>query len=91
MEIKTVFLAFGIGLACFAVIVSFIGLRAKNFPGKGAFLGLLALGAILVIGTAYYAVELSIEEAEHREHHEAAPGEETKEALGVRLIDTKTA
>lgn len=87
MEIKTVFLAFGIGLACFAVIVSFIGLRAKNFPGRGAFIGLLVLGAVLVAGTAYYAVELSIEEAEHREHHESDPGEESTEALGIRLLN----
>lgn len=91
MDIKTVFLAFGIALACFAVIVSFVGLRAKNFPGRGALIGLLALGAILVVGTAYFAVELSIEEAEHREHHESAPGEESTEALGIRLLNPNQA
>ena len=34
MEIKTVFLIFGISLACFAVIITFIGLRSKNFPAR---------------------------------------------------------
>ncbi len=41
MDIKTVFLIFGISLACFAVIVSFIGLRVKDFPSRKALVGLL--------------------------------------------------
>ncbi len=86
MDIKTVFLIFGIGLACFAVIVSFIGLRSKNFPSRGALIGFLAAGLILVVGTAYFAVELSIEEAHEREEGEKAIGEEETEAAGIRLI-----
>ena len=87
MDIKTVFLIFGISLACFAVIVSFIGLRVKDFPSKGALIGLLLAGAILVGGTATYAVKLSIEEAEHRdESHSVAPGEEETEAISSRII-----
>ncbi len=86
MEIKTVFLFFGIGRACFAVIVSFIGLRSKDFPSRGALVGFLVAGAILVVGTAYFAVELSIEEAHEREEHQKAIGEEETEAAGVRLI-----
>ncbi len=68
MEIKTVFLIFGISLAVFSVIVSFFGLRVKNFPNRGALIGLIAVGALLVAGTATYAVKLSVEEAEEREH-----------------------
>ncbi|MDQ2621674.1 MAG: hypothetical protein M3Y45_01395 [Actinomycetota bacterium] len=68
MEIKTIFLIFGITLAVFAVVVSFVGLRVKNFPNRGALIGLIAIGAILVAGTATYAVKLSVEEAEEREH-----------------------
>lgn len=68
MEIKTVFLIFGISLAVFAVVVSFIGLRVKSFPNRGALIGLIAIGALLVAGTTTFAVKLSIEEAEEREH-----------------------
>ena len=68
MEVKTLFLVFGIGLAAMAVIVSFIGLRAKNFPNRPTMIGLLVLGALLVAGTATFGVKLQIEEAEEREH-----------------------
>lgn len=68
MEIKTVFLIFGITLAVYAVIVSFVGLRVKNFPNRGALVGLIVIGAILVGGTATFAVKLSVEESEEREH-----------------------
>jgi len=86
MDIKTVFLIFGISLACFAVIVSFIGLRSKNFPSKGALIGLLLLGAVLVGGTTTFAVKLSIEEAHEREEGKHPTGDESTEAAGIRLI-----
>lgn len=86
MDIKTVFLIFGIGLACIAVIVSFIGLRAKDFPSKGAFIGLLALFAVFVAGTATYAVKLSIEEAHEREEGHHAVGEEETEAASIKIL-----
>jgi len=81
MDTKTVFLIFGIGLACYAVIVSFVGLRAKNFPSKGALIGLLLVGAILVGGTTTFAVKLSIHEAHEREEGEHPTGEESTEAI----------
>lgn len=86
MDIKTVFLIFGIGLACYAVILSFAGMRFKDFPSKGALVGLLLVGAILVGGTATFAVKLSIEESHEREEGHDASGEEETEALGIRLI-----
>jgi len=76
MEIKTIYLIFGIGLASFAVIVSFIGLRVKNFPSRGAMIGLIAVGLVLVAGTATFGVKLQIEEAEEREAGEAIIGDE---------------
>lgn len=81
MDIKTVFLIFGIALASFAVIVSFVGLRVKSFPSKGALIGLLIAGAVLVGGTATFAVKLSIEEAHEREEGEHPVGEESTEAI----------
>lgn len=86
MDIKTVFLIFGISLACFAVIVSIVGLRAKNFPSKGALIGLLLIGAIGVAGTATFAVKLSVEESHEREEGEHPVGEESTDAASIRLI-----
>ena len=77
MEVKTLFLVFGISLAALAVIVSFVGLRVKSFPNRAAMLGLIALGLFLVAGTAVYGVKLQIEEAEEREEGDENPiGEE---------------
>ena len=91
MDLKTIFLAFGIGLACYALIISFVGLRVKNFPSKGALVGLLLVGAVLVGGTATFAVKLSIEEAHEREEGHDATGEEETEAAGVKIIRTNNA
>ena len=91
MDIKTVFLFFGIALACFAVIISVIGLRAKNFPSRGALIGLLLLAVVLVGGSTTFAVKLSIEEAHEREEGEHPTGDESTEAAGVRLITTADA
>ncbi|MGA7436048.1 MAG: hypothetical protein WBW44_10590 [Solirubrobacterales bacterium] len=68
MDVKTLFLIFGIGLAVLAVVVSFFGLRVKDFPSRRAMIGLLVVGLVLVAGTATYGVKLQIEEAEEREH-----------------------
>jgi len=69
---ETLFYVFGLGLTAFALIVSFVGLRARNFPSKG--LGRLTtlVFAAIIIGTASFAVLLSREEAEHRESELAA-------------------
>lgn len=82
MDTKTIFLIFGIGAAIYAVVISFIGLRVKDFPpSRGARVGLLALGAILVIGTATFAVKLSVhEQHERQEGLKHIQGDETTEA-----------
>lgn len=77
MLIKNVFIAVGIALALFAVAVSIVGLRKEDFPSRKALIGLSAVALVLVIGTAFFAVELSIEEAKEREEHNGiAIGEE---------------
>ena len=68
MSVHNLFLFFGIGLAVIAVVISFVGLRSKNFPSRNAMIGLIALGIVFVVGTGYYGVQLQIEEAEEREH-----------------------
>lgn len=69
MLVKNLFLFFGIALAVVAVVVSLIGLRREGFPSRKALAGLIALTALLVVGTATYAVRLSIEEQTEREEH----------------------
>ncbi|MCO5315564.1 MAG: hypothetical protein M9938_05330 [Solirubrobacterales bacterium] len=88
MEIKTVFLIFGIAAAVYAVLISFIGLRAKDFPSsRGVLVGLIALGAVLVIGTGTFAVKLSVQEQQEREEGDQhVPGEETTEAASATPI-----
>lgn len=88
MDTKTIFLIFGIGAAVYAVAISFVGLRSRNFPpSRGALAGLLALGAVLVIGTGTFAVKLSVHEQEERnEDQKQVPGEETTEAASVAPI-----
>lgn len=82
MEIKTIFLIFGVAAAVYAVGISFVGLRARNFPpGRAMLGGLIAIGAILVIGTAVYAVKLStLEQHEREEGKHKIPGDESTEA-----------
>jgi len=77
---ETLFYLFGLSLTAFALIVSFVGLRSRNFPSKG--LGRLTtlVFAALIIGTASFAVLLSREEAEHRESELAAEQLEEAEA-----------
>lgn len=82
MEIKTIFLIFGIAAAVYAVAISFVGIRARDFPsGRGALAGLIAVGAILVVGTGVYAVKLSSHEQHEREAgKQHITGDETTEA-----------
>ncbi len=75
MEVKNLFLFFGIAAAVFAVVVTIIGLRSEKFPDRKTMFALLGLGIVLVVGTGYFGVELQIEEAEEREEH-------SKEAIG---------
>jgi hypothetical protein len=75
MEIKELFLFFGIAAAVMAVVVTFVGLRNESFPSRRTMFGLLGLGLILVVGTGFFALELQIEEAEEREEH-------SKEVIG---------
>ena len=76
MEIKNLFLFFGITLAVMAVVVSIVGLRKENFPSRKGMFGLLALAVVLVLGTGFFGVELQIEEAEEKKEKKEIIGEE---------------
>lgn len=71
------FYVFGIGLTLAALLVSFLGLRVESFPGsRAAFAGVITVFAVLVIGSAAFAVVLSREEKEEREEELAHAAEE---------------
>jgi hypothetical protein len=76
MELRDLYLIFGLGLALLAVVVSIIGLRSENFPSPKAMFALLGLTVFLVIGTGFYAWEFSVEEAEHKKEGKEVIGEE---------------
>jgi uncharacterized membrane protein YecN with MAPEG domain len=66
----------GIALAVSAVVFSFIGLRAKGFPGR--FGALVALWFVLLVGATTTFSVLHAQDEEH--HEEPAIGEATEEA-----------
>ena len=66
------FYPLGLGLTVLAVVVSFFGLRNKEFPGsKGALAGGIAIFAVLVFATMATGVRNAEEEQDHRENEEA--------------------
>ena len=69
----------GIALAVFAVLISFVGLRAKGFPGK-----LAPLVALLFVALIGATTTFSVLHAQDEEHHdEAALHQATEEAEEV--------
>ncbi len=77
MSDETLFYIIGSVLAVSAVVVSFIGLRFKTFPGR-AFPVVILLFAILIGGATTYAVLGAKEEERHRAHELAAANEEAE-------------
>ena len=81
MDSETVFFILGIGLVALALIVSAVGLRFEWFPGsRAAQLGVTALFAAVVLGTAAFAWMQAEDEQSHREAEleEAAAANEAK-------------
>lgn len=83
MDNETLFYIFGIGAAVSAVVVSFIGLKVKTFPGK-AFPIVILWFAILVGGSATFAVlhAKDEEEAKAAEFEQAGKEIEKDETSG---------
>lgn len=81
---ETFFYVLGGVLVLLALGISFVGMRDDRFPSDGMLkLGMLVV-AIVVAATAYGAVELSQEEALHREH-------EQNESAATEAEETATA
>jgi hypothetical protein len=78
MDNGTLFYVIGPVLAASAIVVSFIGLRVKSFPGKAAPLVFL-LFAVLVGGATTFAVLHSKDEESQKEQSAGLP-QATQEA-----------
>ena len=66
------FYVFGIALTAGALILSFLGLRSEGFPkSRGLYAAGLGVMGALVAASCAFAIVLSREEAEHREHEVA--------------------
>jgi len=79
MSNETLFYLLGGILVVGALGLSFLGLKAKEFPPRSALIGVTALFAAVVVGTAVYSVLNAQDEQEHREH-ELAKEEEVAKA-----------
>jgi plastocyanin len=74
------FYPLGIGLTILAVLVSFWGLRNKDFPSsRGLLMGGIAIFAVLVVATAVTAWSNAELEQDHRENEEAEHAAEEAE------------
>jgi plastocyanin len=73
------FFVFGLILCGLALVVAFVGMRARQFPGSTPVLaGTLLVFVALVAATCAYAVVKAREEKEHREHELAAQAQEAE-------------
>jgi multisubunit Na+/H+ antiporter MnhG subunit len=79
LDAKTIFYIVGAALAVLAVAISFVGIRDKDFPPAGS-LGrvILAVFAVLVVGSAAYAIASAREEQRERREHLAEAQEEAE-------------
>lgn len=84
MHNETLFYIFGIGLAVSAVVFSFLGLKAKNFPGR-SFPAVIAWFAILVVG----ATTFSVLHAQDEEKAKAAENERANEEFEAEGADVE--
>jgi plastocyanin len=78
MDNETLFYLFGGAAAISAVLVTFAGLKVKNFPGRVLPL-VVVWFAVLAVGSSAFAVRYSVEEAEHKEHELHQAEKETEE------------
>jgi plastocyanin len=67
MDNETLFYVLGIAAAVSAVVVSFVGLKVKSFPGRATPLVVLWF-VILIAGATTFVVRYSQEHEEHRAH-----------------------
>lgn len=80
MSVDTVFYIVGLIVTAGALLITFAGLRMKEFPSRGALGGILAVFAALVIATCGLAVAVAREEQDHRRQEQAEAAKLTEES-----------
>lgn len=81
MSNETLFYILGIGLVVMALVLSFAGLRLKNFPpSKGVMVGITGLVAAMVVATAVFAWRNGEDEQAHKAEELALAAEENEES-----------
>jgi len=79
MSNETLFYILGLGLVVIALVVSFVGLRFKNFPSsKGLLVGGVVAVAALVIATSVFAWRNGEDEQAHHQAELAEAAEENE-------------
>jgi plastocyanin len=79
-------------LALLAVVVSFLGLREKEFPASGGqIVGVLVVFFVLVLGATTYAVVNARDEQEHREEELAEGSEALAQESQVEELEAEEA
>lgn len=79
MDSETLFYICGGVLAVSALVVTFLGLKSKNFPGRALPL-VIVWFAVFVVGASTFAVRYSAAEQEEKAHELEKAGEEIEEA-----------
>ena len=85
MSAETIFYIGGGLLVVGALLVSYIGIRGKDSfpPGRGAMTAGIGVFAVLVAGTAAFAVASARDEQEHRESEQAEEEAEAGEEVAA--------
>ena len=90
MSNETLFYVLGIALVLSALGISFLGVRSKDFPPRQVLIGVSALFAAIVIGTAFYSVLNAEDEQEHREAELASEEVEAEQEVDQAKEGEKT-
>jgi mono/diheme cytochrome c family protein len=81
MSNETLFFILGLALVVIALVLSFAGMRFKNFPGSnGLLVGVTALVAVLVVATSVFAWRNGEDEQAHKAAELAEAAEHNEEA-----------
>lgn len=82
MDNETLFYLCGAVLAVSALVVTFLGLKTRNFPGR-AFPLVIIWFAVFVVGASTFAVRYSAAEREHKAHELEEAQKEIEEGESV--------
>ncbi len=87
MDNETIFIILGLALTGLALVISFIGVKAENFPpSKGVLIGGVAVFAALIGATAVFAWSGAEDEQAHRDELRASGEEPTPADVMAEML-----